>query len=194
MNIADMMNALDAHTQKVEDAREREMQAYKADMMAYGQSVAENLAKIREIRPVVMRLFSEGLVPKTSSSYFATYEFLTDGIEHRLGFFRGKGGINFRRFGIEGGGYSCDSVCVDIDLGWWSRNCGTYDEGWEEFAPLAQFIEKSHRAYRDGYMTDFFNYDNFAVRGKMEAIARGIDGFVQKVESLVMKVTSSKMS
>ena len=194
MNIEKMMNALDAHTQKVEDAREREMQAYKADMMAYGQSVAENLAKIREIRPVVMRLFSEGLVPKTSSSYFATYELLTDGIEHRLGFFRGKGGINFGRFGIEGGGYSCDSVCVDIDTGKWSRNCGTYDEGWDEFAPLEQFIENSHRAYRAGYMVDLYNYDNFAVRGKIEAIALGIDGFVQKVESLVARITKTKVA
>lgn len=194
MNIEKMMNALDAHAQNVEDAREREMQAYKAAMMANGQSVAENLAKIREIRPVVMRLFSEGLVPKTSSSYFATYELLTDGIEHRLGFFRCKGGINFCRFGIEGGGWDADSVCVDIDTGKWSRNCGTYDEGWDEFAPFEQFIENSHRAYCDGYMTDLFNYDNFAVRGKMEAIAQGIDGFVQKVESLVAKITKTKVA
>ena len=187
MNADEMMAALDRRAEDEKSKKEQIAARRRSEMLADCNRAAENLHKIVEVRGVVMRLFKECLVPSHGFMNHS-FDFLTDGIEHGLGFFRvGHGDINFSRFGIEGGGAWYNSVCVNIDTGLWSQR--TEFKDWDPFLPAEEFVVNSHVEYEHYHPISKCNYDCLEVTNKVKGIANGIDRFVESVEAFVRKIS-----
>ena len=181
MNAEEMMGALDSRAKKVADAQKIAHERNKAEMIANCQRIVEQLQKVREIRPVVMRLFRENLVKYEYASTWCAW--ITNGVHHNLGFYQtGRGYLDFGKFGIEGGGCSYDSVCVDVDTGLFSRNNGSFD-GWDDFLPIEEFAEATHKTAWNAPIRA--NCDSCAVSGKIAAMVKGIDTYIEKLSAYV---------
>ena len=195
MNTTEMMNALDCRAKRATLDAVNTANKYIAEMRANGQRVQAQLQKIRDIRPVVKRLFEERLV-KYNGFANSQNDFVSDGISHGIGFMRCKGyGVaNFALFGIEGGGAWYDSVCVNIDSGYWGHDsAGGFD--FKEFMPLEDFIEHcGHTRYENYRPIKEPNYLGAPIRGKVQGIADSIDRYVAMVEDYVRRITSRRVA
>lgn len=196
MNTTEMMNALDGRAKQATLDAVNTANKYIAEMRANGQRVQAQLQKIRDIRPVVKRLFEERLV-KYNGFANSQNDFVSDGISHGIGFMRCKGyGVaNFDLFGIEGGGVWYDSVCVNIDSGYWGHDsAGGYD--FKAFMPLEDFIEHCGHIRYDGWCRRIAepNYMGAEIRGKVLGIANNIDKYVDMVENYVRRITSRNLA
>lgn len=196
MNATEMMNALDGRAKQATLDAINNASKYIAEMRANGQMVQAQLQKIRDIRPVVKRLFEERLV-KYYGFANSENDFVSDGIGHGVGFMRCKGYevANFDLFGIEGGGVWYDSVCVNIDSGYWGHD-SSGGTAFKEFMPLEDFIGHcGHMRYDRWYRPiKEPNYMGEEIRVKVQNMAKCIDKYVDRVENYVRRITSRNLA
>lgn len=187
MTPKEMMDSVRKYVDNKNKAVQTTAEINKTNMIDDCNRVVAQLYKLRDIRPVVSMLFENGLV-KGHGTFNHSFDFLTDGIEHGLGFVR-ENNINFSIFGIAGGGAWGHSVFVDIDSGLFSCDTKVYN-----FISAEEFTTQTHIAYRNYCPYDRFNYDDIEIREKVKSIAGGIDKYVAEVEEFVKKKVVREIS
>ena len=146
MDIQKMMDAIDATVDGKHQAKTAEQERIVGEMLANDRKVAENLKNLRDIVPVLRKLFTNNLV-KYHGTFDSYCDWITDSWNHNLGFFKEDGKINFSHFGVNGGGAWYDSVCVDINSGLWlhSRDSVYHGVQWSEPMGMEDFAAHDSR-------------------------------------------------
>lgn len=184
MNATEMMKVLDECAARQSQARKAGSASRRAKFIADCKRIVEQLPKIKEIRSIVARLRSEGWMDSRKSD-----KLITDGINHNLGFFRaGHGIIDYSIFGIEGGGCACDSVCVNVDNGQFSRNNGSFDN-WDAFMSIEDFADQKSgivRIWEKGGLPT--NCERAEISTKISAMAKGIDDYIAYISECVNSI------